>query len=92
MVYKSIGIIETESISTALLIADAASKVKNLRMLKKISLPSGITSLFFEGELGALQKVIKNGTMLAKDSGKFRGAHIIPMPHPDVISILNFSK
>lgn len=92
MSFKSIGVIETESISSALLIAENASVEKNLKILKKISLQSGITTLIFEGELGALQKVLKKGTELAKSAGKFRSAHLIPMPHPELISIFNFSK
>lgn len=89
---KSIALIETESISVAMLAAEAVSKDNNVKIIKKIYLKTGITSIFIEGDLGALQKVVRDAEELVKDKGILRGAHIIPMPHPELISIFNFSK
>jgi microcompartment protein CcmL/EutN len=86
---KSIGIIETESISGALVAAEEILKEKQLRIIRKILLGEGITALIIEGELGALQKVIKKGADLIKNSGKFRNAHVIPLPHQNLLTTFN---
>lgn len=89
MFNKSIGIIETEGISSALLATIEILKETNLKIIKKQIIGEGITAVIVEGELGAMQNAFKLGADLAKENGRFRTAHIIPMPHSGLQTYLN---
>lgn len=92
MVVESLGIIETSSISASLKIVNEIKSIEGIKFVGKHILGEGIVSVFIKGNLGALSKALKTGAECLKNADGFRGSHIIPMPHKDLLSKFNLER
>lgn len=88
MTQNSLGIIETHSYAWALKVIEYLSATKSTNFLK-IEFPGGsIVSVFFEGELASVKKMIDINTEALIKENQFISSLIIPKPHIDLIKYL----
>lgn len=83
---EAIGIIETWSISSAILAADAAAKAANIQLIE-IRVARGLGGKAFvtlTGNVSAVTSAVEAGAVLAAREGVLVGTSVIASPHPDV--------
>jgi microcompartment protein CcmL/EutN len=85
MSLESLGIIETSSVSASLKTLAGIEKEKEISIVGKQILGGGIVTLFIKGELGAIKRAITFGKENLISSSEFRSAHIIPLPHQQLL-------
>ena len=92
MKFDSLGIFETSSVSSSLLALDAIQKEKLVKIFDKQILGEGIVTLFLKGDLGALKKAFNCGAEAIISTNEFRSSHIIPLPHQNLVKILEMER
>jgi ethanolamine utilization protein EutM len=86
MTFKSLGIIETGSVSASLKTLAGIEKEREINIVGKQILGSGIVTLFISGDLGAIKRAIVSGKSNLQNDDEFRSSHIIPLPHQQLLS------
>jgi microcompartment protein CcmL/EutN len=85
---EAIGVIETFSLSSCLVIADSAVKTANIKLLE-IRLGKalgGKSFVIFTGKVSAVKSAIEGGIEQVKDKNIILNYVVIPSPHPDLIN------
>lgn len=88
MVFESLGIFESNSLSSSVKALDAISKEKHINIVRKQLLGDGIVTILIKGELGAIKRAFSYGAEVIGSTNDFRGSHIIPLPHSKLLSII----
>jgi microcompartment protein CcmL/EutN len=86
---ESLGVIETKSFSGYLKVMDLFSKLTDIKVFNKYFLGEGIVSILIQGELGAIKRALDSGEKILSDSNCFIRSHTIPMPHKDLLQVIN---
>jgi ethanolamine utilization protein EutM len=86
MLFESLGIIEIGSVSSSLKVINEFNKLNDIKIIGNQILGDGIVSVFVKGHLGAIRKSLNHGAEILDYSNEFRGSHVIPMPHKDLLS------
>ncbi|MBC7326917.1 BMC domain-containing protein [bacterium] len=87
---EAIGIIETWSISSAILAADAAAKSANVQLIE-IRVARGLGGKSFvtlTGKVSAVTSAVEAGAAQAAKEGILVGTSVIASPHPDIWGVL----
>lgn len=92
MEFESLGIFETNNVSSSLVALGAMQDARDVKIIGKQLLGEGIVSLFILGDLGAIKKAFDLGAKAIGSRNEFRGSHIIPLPHQKLFSILSLEK
>ena len=85
-VWEALGIIETWSISSAILAADAAAKAANVQLIE-VRVARGLGGKAFvtlTGNVSAVTSAVEAGAALASREGILVGTAIIASPHPAI--------
>lgn len=88
---RSLGIIETFTVSAGIVAADVAVKAANVELLE-IRLARGMGGKSFvliSGEVSAVQASVKSAVEQLKTDGTFAGAEFIASPHKDLLAAIN---
>ncbi|MFH1039042.1 MAG: BMC domain-containing protein [PVC group bacterium] len=86
----AVGVIETFSIPSCILAADAAAKVAEIRLLE-IRLANGLGGKSFVTLTGAIPNVeaaMETGEGKVKEIGALVRTAVIPRPHPDLVKFI----
>ncbi len=92
MVFESLGIFETSSVSSSLKAAEGIQKEKQIRIIDKQLLGDGIVTIFLEGDLGAIKRALSYGADAIAGTKEFRASHVIPLPQKNLLSIIGVKK
>lgn len=92
MVFESLGIFETSSVSSSLKAVEAMQKEALVNIIGKQLLGDGIVTIFLEGDLGAIKRALTFGANAITATNEFRASHVIPLPHNKLISIIGAKK
>lgn len=87
---RSIGIVETYSVASAIVAADTAAKAANIDLLEvRLARGMGGKSFFLvSGEVSAVRSSINASVARLKDDGFYAGAEFIAAPHKDLLKAL----
>lgn len=88
--YRSIGIVETFSVASAIMAADTAAKAANIDLLEiRLARGMGGKSFFLvTGEVSAVKSSIEASVARLRDDGFYAGAEFIAAPHKDLVAAL----
>lgn len=90
---KALGLIETMGLTASITAADAAVKSANVVLLgRENTRGAGLTSIKFEGDVGAVKAAVDAGVMAASAVGEVVSAHVIPRPDDAIDNICVFNE
>ncbi|MCU0344376.1 MAG: BMC domain-containing protein [Ignavibacterium sp.] len=92
MVFESLGIFETSSVSSSLLAAEGIRKEKSIKIVGKQVLGDGIVTLFIKGDLGAIKRALNFGAEAIISKNDFKSSHVIPLPHNNLLSVIELKR
>ena len=92
MALESLGIVEMCSVSASLKTLEGIQKEKDIKLVGKQILGDGIVTLFIKGDLGAIKRALYFGNETLQSNTEFRSAHIIPLPHSELLSKFGIGK
>jgi len=92
MIYESLGVFETSSVSSSLSALEGINKEKDVDLIGKQLLGDGIVTLFIKGDLGAIKRALAFGAEAIALTNEFRSSHIIPLPHNKLLSIIGLKR
>jgi ethanolamine utilization protein EutM len=85
----ALGMIETRGLVSAIEAADAMVKAANVDLVGKASVGAGLITVIVRGDVGAVKAATDAGAMAAERVGEVVSVHVIPRPHPELVSLLN---
>lgn len=88
---KSLGVIETRGLVTAIQAVDAACKAAGVRCIGYRKVGSGLVSVCFEGEISAIHTAIEHGVAVVGGS-QLAHSLVIARPERSVIAALSNLK
>ena len=86
----SIGFIETKGQVAAYEAADAMVKAANVQLLGMSRAGGGLVTVACRGDVGAVKAAVDAGAAAGKRVGEVLSVHVIPRPHGDLSSVLEF--
>lgn len=92
MVFESLGVFETSSVSASLKALEGIQKENPVKIVGKQVLGEGIVALFIKGDLGAIKRALATGADSISSTNEFRSSHVIPLPHKDLLSIIGIER
>lgn len=87
---SAVGVMETFSLATAIMAADAAVKAADVNLIE-VRLGRGMGGKSFvslTGSVSAVKAAIDAGTSIPEAQGMMAGSVVIPSPHPDLLKAL----
>lgn len=83
---EALGVIETFSVASAIVAADAVAKAAVVRLLEvRVARGMGGKALvFFTGDVGAVQAALEVGISSAKEEGSLADSAFIPSPYKEL--------
>ena len=88
---KALGMIEVYGRVGAIEGLDSALKAANVSLVNMIRVGGGLTSVFVEGDVGAVKASIDAAAAAAERVGKLISAHVIPSPDVAVREMLDIA-
>lgn len=88
---KSLGVIETRGLVTAIQAVDAACKAAGVTCIGYRKIGSGLVSVCFEGEISAIHTAIERGVEVAGAAQHVKSL-VIARPEPSVVAALSHLK
>ena len=85
---EALGMIETRGLVAAIEAADAMVKAANVVLIGSEKIGSGLVSVMFRGDVGAVKAAVEAGGAAAARLGEVIATHVIPRPHADVDKLL----
>ena len=92
MIFESLGIFETHSVSSSIIALKGIQKENSVSIAGKQILGDGIVTIILKGDLGAIKRAIAFGAEAIVSTNEFRGSHVIPLPHNNLLSIVGLKK
>lgn len=92
MVFESLGVFETSSVSASLKAMEEIQKENPVKIVGKQVLGEGIVTLFIKGDLGAIKRALADGAEAISSTNEFRSSHIIPLPHNELLSRIGLKR
>ncbi|KNZ68966.1 microcompartments protein [Thermincola ferriacetica] len=88
---RSLGIVETYSVASAITAADVAAKAASVDLLEvRLARGLGGKSFFLlSGEVSAIKSSINAAVQKLREDGFYAGAEFIAAPHKDLLAALN---
>ncbi len=78
---NAVGMIETEGFVSTIEAADSGIKAANVTIPGWVTVGSGLTTVFFRGEVAAVYSAVEAGCAAAKRLGNIVSTHVIAQPH-----------
>ena len=88
---KALGMIEVYGRVGAIEGLDSALKAANVSLVNMVRVGGGLTSVFVEGDVGAVKASIDAAASAAERVGKLLSAHVIPRPDSAVREMLDIA-
>ncbi|HEM8292187.1 TPA: BMC domain-containing protein [Providencia stuartii] len=85
---KSLGVIETRGLTSAIQAADAACKAASVEIVGYRKIGSGLVSVCFQGEISAVRTAVDHGIEVISDNQLCVGSLVIARPEESVITKL----
>lgn len=85
---KSLGVIETRGLTSAIQAADAACKAASVEIVGYRKIGSGLVSVCFQGEISAVRTAVDHGIAVISDNQLCVGSLVIARPEESVITKL----
>lgn len=92
MVFESLGIFETHSVSSSIIALKGIQKETSVSIVGKQILGDGIVTIILKGDLGAIKRAIAFGAEAIVSTNGFRGSHVIPLPHNKLLAFVGLKK
>lgn len=89
---KSLGVIETQGLVTAIQVVDAVCKAAEVSCIGYRKPGAGLVCVCFEGEISAVKTAIERGTEVAGTDQKKVASLVIPRPERCVVEALSMLK
>lgn len=77
----AVGMVETNGFTGMIEAADRGIKAASVIIPGWVTVGSGLTTVFFRGEVAAVNSAVEAGTIAADRIGKVISSHVIPQPH-----------
>jgi microcompartment protein CcmL/EutN len=77
----AVGMIETDGYVSMVEAADKGVKAADVIIPGWVTVGSGLTTVFFRGEVAAVHAAVEAGAAAAEKLGKIHSLHVIPQPH-----------
>lgn len=78
---QALGMIETDGYAVMIEAADRGIKSADVAIPGWVTVGSGLTTVFFRGEVAAVQAAVEEGSIFADKLGKVIACHVIAQPH-----------
>lgn len=78
MLHSATGFLETNNLSSAIEAADQMLKAANIENIEKINLGDSLIVLILKGDAPSVEAALLVGESVAKKSGSYLRAHLIP--------------
>lgn len=78
----ALGMIETEGFTGMIEAADKGIKSADVLIPGWVTVGSGLTTVFFRGEVAAVHAAVESGAVAAEKVSKIISMNVIPQPHP----------
>ncbi len=88
----ALGMIEVYGRIGAIEGLDSALKAANVSLVNVVKVGGGLTSVFVEGDVGAVKAAIDAAAAAAEKVGDLRSVHVIPRPDKSVRAMLERSQ
>jgi ethanolamine utilization protein EutM len=85
---KALGLMETIGVGVSFEIADVMSKAANIQIINQETKDAALVTVSIEGELSAVYTAIEVGKERAEKMGKLVAFKVIPLPDPELITML----
>ena len=85
---EALGMVETKGLIANIEAADAMVKSANVQLIGQRQIGSGLVTVMFRGDVGAVKAATDAGAVAAGNVGEVVAVHVIPRPHTDVEKIL----
>ncbi|RXN71524.1 BMC domain-containing protein [Providencia rettgeri] len=85
---KSLGVIETRGLTSAIQAADAACKAASVEIIGYRKIGSGLVSVCFQGEISAVRTAVDHGIDVIANSQLLVGSLVIARPEESVTAKL----
>lgn len=85
---KSLGVIETYGLTSAIQAADAACKAASVEIAGYRKIGSGLVSVYFQGEISAVRTAVDHGASVISHQDLLKGTLVIARPDESVIAKL----
>lgn len=89
---KSLGVIETYGLTSAIQAADAACKAASVEIVGYRKIGSGLVSVCFQGEISAVRTAVDHGASVISHQDLLEGTLVIARPEERVITQLLSAK
>ncbi|MEX9948349.1 BMC domain-containing protein [Providencia alcalifaciens] len=89
---KSLGVIETYGLTSAIQAADAACKAASVEIVGYRKIGSGLVSVCFQGEISAVRTAVDHGASVISHQDLLKGTLVIARPEERVITQLLSTK
>lgn len=89
---KSLGVIETYGLTSAIQAADAACKAASVEIVGYRKIGSGLVSVCFQGEISAVRTAVDHGASVVSHQNLLKGTLVIARPEESVITQLLSAK
>lgn len=91
MTTKALGLIETIGLTTAIEAADTALKAANVKLLGyENTKGGGRITIKLVGDVGAVRAAVTAGVAAAERIGRIESCLVIPRPHQEIESLVNY--
>jgi len=84
---KAIGLLETRGFTGLAVATDAMLKSASVELMKQVSIGGGFVTTVITGDVGSVKAAVEAGIEVAKNTGEFIAAHVIPRPHDELESL-----
>ena len=88
---KALGMIEVKGRLGAVEALDASLKAANVSLVNMIKVGGGLTSVFVEGDVGAVKASVDAGAAAAERVSELISIHVIPRPDKSVREMLDMN-
>lgn len=89
---KSLGVIETYGLTSAIQAADVACKAASVEIVGYRKIGSGLVSVCFQGEISAVRTAVDHGASVVSHQNLLKGRLVIARPEESVITQLLSAK
>ncbi|MBB5323090.1 microcompartment protein CcmL/EutN [Anoxybacillus tepidamans] len=86
--HYALGMIETIGLTSLIAAADEAIKTADVRIITYEKPDAGIVTVYFVGDVAAVQEAVAAGTKKAKELGEYRSSNVIPRLDKNVLNHL----
>lgn len=88
----ALGIVETDGFTGVIEAADKGIKAADVEIAGWLTVGSGLTSVFFRGDVAAVHSAVEAAAVAAERVSKIVSLHVIPQPHAGTEAVLPIGK